>query len=196
MPQSRSPSSPRGSRSRRSPGRRSQSKRQQAPGVANGAAGVIEQLVNRIFRPLNVVMISRQRIQETLDEAVERGRMTRTDANELVGELIRRGRRQTDELLTEFERLMVRDRGQLDSARRYARRSDSVDQPVRVADRARRPVGATPSQPISGYDELTASQVNKRLTDLSRQELRRIREYESRHANRKSVLDAIDRALR
>jgi polyhydroxyalkanoate synthesis regulator phasin len=158
---------------------------------------VIEQLVNRIFRPFNVVMISRQRIQETLDDAVERGRMTRADANELVGELIRRGRRQTDELLTEFERRMVHDRGQLESARRHARRSeDPVDQLVGAPGRARRAVGATPSQPLAGYDELTASQVNKRLADLSRQELRRIREYESRHANRKSVLDAIDRALR
>jgi hypothetical protein len=43
---------------------------------------------------------------------------------------------------------------------------------------------------------MTASQVNKRLTDLSRPELRTVRDYEARHANRKSVLDAIDRALR
>jgi polyhydroxyalkanoate synthesis regulator phasin len=191
MPQSRSPGS---SRPRRP--RRSQSKRQQAAGIADSVTGVVEQLVNRILKPLDIVMLSRQRIQETLDEAAERGRMTRTDANELVGELIRRGRQQTDELLTEFELLLVRGRDQLGSARKHARRSESVDQLVRVADRARRAVGAAPSSPISGYDELTASQVTKRLTDLSAQELRRIREYESRHANRKSVLDAVDRALR
>jgi hypothetical protein len=43
---------------------------------------------------------------------------------------------------------------------------------------------------------MTASQVNKRLAGLSPPELRRVREYEARHANRKSVLEAIDRALR
>jgi polyhydroxyalkanoate synthesis regulator phasin len=196
MPQSRSPSSSRGSRSRKATTRRSKSSKQQSSGIADGVAGVIEQLVNRILKPLDIVMISRQRIQETLDDAAERGRMTRSDANELVAELFRRGRQQTDELLGEFERLFARGRDQLGSARNRARRSDSVDQIVRVADRARRAVGAAPSPPISGYDDLTASQVTKRLADVSRQELRRIREYESRHANRKSVLDAIDRQLR
>ncbi len=193
MPPSRSRSSSSGSGSGRSPAR---SARQQAAGKADGVAGVLEQLVNRVLRPLDVVMISRQRIQETLDEAAERGRMTRTDANELVGELIRRGRQQTEELLGDCERLLGRGREQLDSARKRARRSESVDQLVRVADRARRAVGAGPSPAISGYDELTASQVNKRLVDLAGPELRRIREYESRHANRKSVLDAIDKQLR
>jgi polyhydroxyalkanoate synthesis regulator phasin len=194
MPQSRPPSSSSSSRSRRS-SRRSQSKRQQSSGTADGVGGVIEQLVNRILKPLDIVMISRQRIQETLDEAAERGRMTHTDANELVGELVRRGRQQTNELLAEFERALTRGRDQLGSARNRARRSEPVDQLVRVADRARRVVGATPSPPISGYDELTASQVTKRLTDLSAQQLRKVGEYESRHANRKSVLDAIDRQL-
>jgi hypothetical protein len=70
-----------------------------------------------------------------------------------------------------------------------------VDRIVRTADRARRTVGVGPSFPILGYDELTAAQVNSRLKGLSPTELRRVREYERRHANRKSVLDAIERAL-
>lgn len=164
--------------------------------MADGLAGVVEQLVNRILRPLDVVMISRDRIQQTLDEAAERGRMTRSDANEVVVELLRRGRQQTDELLSDFERLMSRGRTGLDSARRRARQSEPVDQLVRVADRARHSVGAETSFPISAYDEMTASQVNKRLAGLSRPDLRTVREYEARHANRKSVLEAIDRALR
>jgi hypothetical protein len=73
--------------------------------------------------------------------------------------------------------------------------SDGVDRIVRTADRARRTVGVGPSFPILGYDELTAAQVNSRLKGLSPTELRRVREYERRHANRKSVLDAIERAL-
>jgi polyhydroxyalkanoate synthesis regulator phasin len=143
-----------------------------------------------------MVMLSRERIQQTLDEAAERGRMTRSDANELVIELIRRGRQQTDELLADVERLVGRRRAQFDSARRRARQSEPLDQLVRVADRARQSVGAGSPFPIAGYDEMTASQVNSRLADLSRPQLRRVRDYESRHANRKSVLDAIDRALR
>jgi polyhydroxyalkanoate synthesis regulator phasin len=193
MPPSRSRPSSGGSGSGRPSAR---SARQQGSGKADGVAAITEQLVNRILRPLDIVMLSRQRIQETLDEAAERGRMTRADANELVSELVGRGRQQTEELLAEFERLLGRGRDQLGSARRRARRSEPVDQLVRVADRARRAVGAGPSPSISGYDELTASQVNKRLVELARPELRRIREYESRHANRKSVLDAIDKQLR
>lgn len=141
-------------------------------------------------------MLSRERIQQTLDEAAERGRMTRSDANELVFELVRRGRQQTDELLADLERLLGRGRAQLDTARKRSRSTEPMDQLVRVADRARLSIGAGSSLPIAGYDEMTASQVNGRLTDLSRPELRRIQDYESRHANRKSVLEAIERALR
>ena len=42
-------------------------------------------------RPLNALVITRERIQEVLDDAVERGRMTRDDATEVFGELVRRG---------------------------------------------------------------------------------------------------------
>ncbi|MGN6168423.1 MAG: hypothetical protein ACTHQQ_09675 [Solirubrobacteraceae bacterium] len=164
--------------------------------MADSLAGVVDQLINRILRPLDIVMISRDRIQQTLEEAAERGRMTRSDANEVVVELLQRGRQQTDELLSDLARPVSRGRPGLDSARRRARQSEPVDQLVRVAGRARHSGDAGTSLPISGYDEMTASQVNKRLADLSRSDLRRVREYEARHANRKSVLEAVDRALR
>ena len=196
MAASKSSSSSGRSRSRKASARRSAGARKQAAGRADGLASVVEQLVNRILRPLDIVMISRDRIQQTLDEAAERGRMTRGDANEVVVQLLQRGRQQTDELLSDFERLMSRGRTGLDSARRRARQSEPVDQLARVADRARSSVGAGTAFPVSGYDEMTASQVNKRLAGLSRPELRRVREYEARHTNRKSVLEAIDRALR
>ena len=192
MSASKSSSSSGRSRSPKTSARRSSGSRKQVAGVADGLASVVEQLVNRILRPLDMVVISRERIQQTLDEAAERGRVTRADANELVVELVRRGRQQTDELLLDFDRLLGRGRNQLDSARRRA----PVDQIVRAADRARHSVGAGTSFPISGYDEMTASQVNKQLAGLDRPELRKVRDYESRHANRKSVLEAIDRALR
>jgi polyhydroxyalkanoate synthesis regulator phasin len=158
-------------------------------------AGLAEQLANRIIKPLGLVILSRERIQETLDEAAERGRLTRTDANELVAELVRRGREQTEELLSDIERLLGQGRQRLDSAGKRARVLEPLDRLMRGADRARRTVGVGPSLPIGGYDELTSGQVQKRLDGLSAAELRAVRDYERRHANRKSVLAAIEKAL-
>jgi polyhydroxyalkanoate synthesis regulator phasin len=151
--------------------------------------------VNRIIRPLGLVVLTRERIQEILDDAAARGRVTRSDANELAAELVNRGRQQTDQLLADVERLLGRGRQQLGSATIRARRSESLDLLLRSADRARRTVGAGQSFPILGYDELTAAQVQSRLDGLSPAELRKVRDYERRHANRKSVLGAIDRSL-
>jgi hypothetical protein len=46
--------------------------------------------------PLDLVVISRARLQEVLDEAVERGRITRADASDLVAELLALGRAPLD----------------------------------------------------------------------------------------------------
>src|SRR5947209_11770357 len=96
-----------------------------AKSASTGVSGLAEQLVTRIITPLGLVILSRERIQETLDEAAERGRVTRSDANELVGLLVQRGREQTDELLADLERLLGRGRQQLDSAAFKARRNES-----------------------------------------------------------------------
>lgn len=50
--------------------------------------------------PRDLVVLSRARLQEAVDEAVRRGRITRSDATDLVAELIARGRSQADELLS------------------------------------------------------------------------------------------------
>jgi polyhydroxyalkanoate synthesis regulator phasin len=160
-----------------------------------GFTGFVEQLVNYVINPLGLVLLTRERIQETLDEAAARGHLTRSDATELAAELVRRGRLQTEELLSDTERLIVRGREQFESAGVRSRFSGGVDRIVRTADRARRTVALGPSFPILGYDDLTAAQVNSRLKGLSGADLRRVREYERRHANRKSVLEAIERAL-
>jgi polyhydroxyalkanoate synthesis regulator phasin len=168
-------------------------KRSDGGGVADNLAGFAEQLAQRVINPLGLVVLTRERIQDTLDEAADRGRLTRTDANELVSELVKRGRQQTDELLGDLERLLGRGRDQIGSATKGL--SDGMDRIVRTADRARRTVGVGPSFPILGYDELTAAQVESRLDGLTPAELRKVREYERRHANRKSVLGAVERAL-
>ena len=164
-------------------------------GVPQGATSFGEQLTNRILNPLDLVMITRERIQDTLDEAAERGRVTRDDANELVAELFRRGRAQTDDVLADIEGLLDRGRSQLETATKRARRTEPVDRIVRTADQARRKVGVGPAFPILGYDDLTAGQVDDRLGGLSPAQLRKVRDYERRHANRKSVLAAIEREL-
>ena len=46
--------------------------------------------------PLDLIVISRARLQEVIDEAVERGRMTRGDAADLVAELLALGRAPLD----------------------------------------------------------------------------------------------------
>ena len=56
-------------------------------------------------------------------------------------------------------------------------------------------MGVGQTFPILGYDDLTAAQVTARLEGLAPAELRKVREYERRHANRKSVLAAIDKAI-
>src|SRR6266849_5433244 len=61
------------------------------------------------------VTISRDRLQEVVDDAVERGRMTRSDANELVSRLVTRGRQYTDDLLRDLERLLEQARRELDT---------------------------------------------------------------------------------
>src|SRR5437588_2846903 len=140
-------SAPRGTRSTKTRG---------GEGVGDGLAGLAEQLANRIIRPLGLVILSRERIQETLDEAAERGRLTRSDAQELALLLVQRGRQQTDELLSDIERVLGQGRRQLDTATRKARRSERVDRLVRGADRARRTVHVGPSFPILGSGDLSA----------------------------------------
>jgi len=162
--------------------------------ASDGSSTLAEQLLNRIIKPLGLVVLTRDRIQEVLDDAAERGCVTRSDANELAGELFNRGRQQTDQLLSDVERLFGRGRQQLGSTMR-ARRSESLDLLLRSADRARRSVETGQSFPILGYDDLTAAQVQTRLDGLTPAELRKVRDYERRHANRKSVLVAIDKHL-
>ena len=56
------------------------------------------------------VTLSRDRIQEVVDDAVKRGRMTRGDAEKMLSDLVKRGRKQTDSLLGELERLVKQAR--------------------------------------------------------------------------------------
>jgi len=54
--------------------------------------------------PIDALVLTRERIQEVLDDAVERGRMTRDDATQLLSELVRRGTAPAAGLLREVDR--------------------------------------------------------------------------------------------
>jgi polyhydroxyalkanoate synthesis regulator phasin len=165
------------------------------------------------------VTLSRDRIQEVVDDAVKRGRMTRDDANELVSKLISRGRKYTDDLLRDLERMVEQARKELESRSAQARRElesraaparraagraagragraarDAADRPLAEADRLRRRAPVSGRWPITGYDQLTASQIRARLGHLSREDLRKVRTQEQRGKARKGILDDIDRRL-
>src|SRR3954453_6604609 len=115
-----------------------------------------------ILNPLDVMVITRERLQDTLDDAVRRGRMTRDDASDLLAEILRR----------------------------------AISAPAdRVMREVRRVTGGDDEFPITGYDDLTAAQVAAQLGDLDASQLRRVRDYERRNANRKTVLAAVDQKL-
>ena len=175
-PQRRSSSATR-SGTRRSTGqRRTTGQRRSAATAARpDATGPVQQVVEVLGRG---VVVTRDRLQESLDDAVKRGRLTRTDANELLLEILRRGRKQTEDVLADIEQLLGRSR----------------DRALREVDRVRRVTGVA-NFPVLNYDELTAGQVAERLNDLTPAQLRKVRDYERRNANRKSVLDAIEKAL-
>jgi hypothetical protein len=121
--------------------------------------------------PKDLVVLTRDRLQDVLDDAVARGRMTPAAASELLGEIIRRGRGLTGDVIADAEQLLGRSRDEI----------------------SRRVPGS--AFPIDGYEELTAAEVTARLTDLTPAELRKVRDHERRNANRKSVLNAIEKTL-
>ena len=50
--------------------------------------------------------------------------------------------------------------------------------------------------PIEGYDELTVEDVSERLSGLSADDLREVRDYEERTKNRETILEQLDRKIR
>ena len=149
------------------------------------------------------ITISRDRLQEVLDDAVRRGRMTRGDAEEMIGRLATRSREQAEDLLSQLDRLLSQVREAPDRAKQQAgeraeaarkRTVAAVERPLASADRVRRATRA-PGFPITAYDQLSIRQIDRRLQELSRQELRRVRDYERGNKARKGLLRALDSKL-
>ena len=180
---------------------RSRSRKRRGDLSGKSVAELRTALTERLVEPLNLVMLTRDRIEETVEEAVSRGSMTRDAAQDLIAGLVERGRRQTSDVLSDLEQLLGRGSGDVAARARKqvgdatARARDAGDQVLAQADRARRVAGVGPTFPVLGYDDLTASQIQGRLDSLTPAELRKVRDYERRNANRKSVLSAIETKL-
>jgi len=98
------------------------------------------------------LIITLDLLQETVDEAVRHGRMTRQDAEELMQNLVSISRRQTQDALGDLEGMLGRS---AEEARRTAqsrvkgvaaaaRRAPATDRALRTVDRARRAAGLGP----------------------------------------------------
>jgi polyhydroxyalkanoate synthesis regulator phasin len=206
------------STARKPAARKSTSQRKAAPRrAATSRAGGIEPNLRKGLSSVREmltrgVVLTGERLQETMDEAVERGRVTRSDAEDLVQRLLELGRKQTEDVLSDLEQLLGRGarggdvvasarqvgeraRARVGSAAKQARTVTAGDRVLREVDRARRAAGLGQSFPILGYDDLSAAQVTGRLGDLTPAELRKVRDHERRHANRKSVLDSVEAKL-
>lgn len=141
--------------------------------ASSGNATELREALTTLIDPLGMVMLTRDRIEDALNDAVSRGRVTADDAQDLVTSLIERGRRQTNDVLGELEDIVATK-----------------------ADKARRAAGMGATFPIAGYDDLTAAQVQGRLDGLTPADLRKVRDYEKRHANRKTVLRTVEQRLK
>jgi polyhydroxyalkanoate synthesis regulator phasin len=164
---------------------------------AKTVAELREALRKNLIGPLEMVLISRERIEEVLGEAVDQGRVTVRDAQRITSGLVKRGQRQTSDVLKDLENLLDRGRsgveGRASGARgRAVRRASPA---LAQVDRVRRTAGVGPNFPITSYDDLTADQIGKRLGTLTAAELRKVRDHERRNANRKTVLASIEGKL-
>ena len=164
---------------------------------AKTVAELREALRKNLIGPLEMVLISRERIEEVLGEAVDQGRVTVRDAQRITSGLVKRGQRQTSDVLKDLENLLdrgrsgVEDRASGARGRAVRRASPALAQ----VDRVRRTAGVGPNFPITGYDDLTANQIVTRLGTLTPAELRKVRDHERRNASRKTVLASIESKL-
>ncbi|NLT05067.1 MAG: hypothetical protein GXY03_02035 [Solirubrobacterales bacterium] len=147
---------------------------------AGRKVGELREALAGLLDPRGVVVLTRERIEEALQDAVSRGRVTADDAQELLSTLLARSLRQTGDLLDELETAV----------------SAKAEKARGAAGRASRPGGAGGDFPIAGYADLTAAEVQDSLDGLSSAQLRRVAEHERANANRKTVLAAVERKLK
>src|SRR3954466_9490284 len=80
------------------------------PQAKKGPEEVEGATTRNVMNPLDVMVITRERLQDALDEAVRRGRMTRDDATDLLSEIVRRAiSAPADRMIREVKRVAGSD---------------------------------------------------------------------------------------
>ena len=142
-----------------------------------------------------MVLLTRDRIEEALQKS---GKLSPKDARGIAGDLVKRGRKETDDVLKDLESLL--DKGRRDVSKRASkargRAVHAASPAIARADKARRAAKVGSSFPISLYEDLNVGEIKARLADLTPAELRKVRDHERRNANRKGVLSAIESKLK
>ena len=175
---------------------RTAAKPAKAAGVeAKTVAEFREALRKNLIKPSGMVLLTRDRIEEALHKS---GKLSAKDARGIAGDLVKRGRKETDDVLKDLEGLLGKGRRDVSkrASRARGRALHAASPAIARADRARRAAGVGSNFPISLYDELNVGEIKSRLGDLSAAELRKVRDYERRTANRKGVLSAIESKLK
>ncbi len=151
-------------------------KRSSTTAVTRNVAAARDKIVGGVSGSLNAVLLTRKNIEDVIEDAVKRGRMTQHDAHEVIQGLLSRGARATGDIISDLDRLIGRGEDDItDAGGPSGRPSDNL--------------------PITGYDDLSAAKIVERLAGLTPAQLRKVRDYERKHANRKTVLDPIERKL-
>jgi hypothetical protein len=181
---------------------RAATKPAQAAGVeAKTVAEFREALRKNLIKPTGMVLLSRERIEEALHGS---GKLSPKDARGIATDLVKRGRKETNDVLKDLENLLEKGRRDLGKRTAGARRQakgartravHATSPALAQADRARRAAKVGSNFPITLYEELNVAEIKSRLSDLTPAELRKVRDHERRNANRKGVLSAIKSKL-
>jgi polyhydroxyalkanoate synthesis regulator phasin len=175
---------------------RAAAKPAKAAGIeAKTVAEFREALRKNLIKPSGMVLLTRERIEEALSKS---GKLSPKEARGIAGELVKRGRKETNDVLKDLEGLL--EKGRRDVSKRAGsargRAVHAASPAIARADRARRAAKVGSSFPISLYEDLNVGEIKTRLADLTPAELRKVRDHERRNANRKGVLSAIESKLK
>ena len=186
---------PRGSRAARKPAaRKPAAAKRREPAQSRRPGSNVESMRETLS---DRVVITRDRLAEGRRRRGQERQDARADADKFVQDILKSSRKQTQDFLSDIEQLIGRAGKELETAATDARKQATRrgEKALRQVDKARRK--AQPSAfPITGYGDLTASQIVDRVSDLTAAQLRKVRDYEAKNSNRKSVLTAVERKLK
>ena len=159
-----------GSSSARKPtARKSAAKRSRSSRPAGVEAKTVAEfrdaLRKNLIDPTGMVMLTRERIEEALEGAVKGGQLSAKQARGIASELVKRGQKETNDVLKDLEGLLDRGRDELRSRASGARKRavKAASPALAQADRARRAAGVGAELPDHLYDELNVAEVKARL---------------------------------